>query len=151
MYCASANHSRTSSSSSLPDLVGFSSSSGESSDDEMPELESLFCVLADGAAGGVNGGAAGEAKYDEPMDQVGDQSVPSGSSQSHPMVEPLRLGDRLRANAQKKAMWSTYNIILPYLVLSLNEKHTKAAHQPEAQNLFNSCQLTLDYFVSLHV
>ena len=41
MYCASANHSRTSSSSSLPDLVGFSSSSGESSDDELPELESI--------------------------------------------------------------------------------------------------------------
>ena len=34
-----------------------------------------------------------------------------------------------------RAMWSTYNIILPYLVQSLNEKHTKAAHQPEAQNL----------------
>ena len=33
-----------------------------------------------------------------------------------------------------RAMWSTYNIILPYLVQSLNEKHTKAAHQPEAQN-----------------
>ena len=31
-----------------------------------------------------------------------------------------------------RAMWSTYNIILPYLVQSLNEKHTKAAHQPEA-------------------
>ena len=41
LYCASANHSRTSSSSSLPDLVGFSSSSGESSDDELPELESI--------------------------------------------------------------------------------------------------------------
>ena len=38
---ASANHSRTSSSSSLPDLVGFSSSSCESSDDELPELESI--------------------------------------------------------------------------------------------------------------
>ena len=111
MYCASANHSRTSSSSSLPDLVGFSSSSGESSDDDMPELESLFCVLADGAAGGVNGGAAGEAKYDEPMDQVGDQSVPSGSSQSHPMVEPLRLGDRLRANAQKKRLLKKMSFI----------------------------------------
>ena len=41
LYCGSANHSRTSSSSSLPDLVGFSSSSGESSDDELPELESI--------------------------------------------------------------------------------------------------------------
>ena len=48
-YCAQyrdyyppvASHSRTSSSSSLPDLVGFSSSSGESSDDELPELESI--------------------------------------------------------------------------------------------------------------
>ena len=37
-----------------------------------------------------------------------------------------------------RAMWSTYNIILPYLVLSLNEKHTKAAHQPEAQNFYHS-------------
>ena len=41
LYCGSANHSRTSSSSSLPDLVGFSSSSGASSDDELPELESI--------------------------------------------------------------------------------------------------------------
>ena len=41
LYCGSANHSRTSSSSSLPDLVGFSSSSGESSGDELPELESI--------------------------------------------------------------------------------------------------------------
>ena len=43
LHCGSANHmhSRTSSSSSLPDLVGFSSSSGESSDDELPELESI--------------------------------------------------------------------------------------------------------------
>ena len=48
-YCGkrdSANHSRTSSSSSLPDLVGFislSSSSGESSDDdsELPQLECI--------------------------------------------------------------------------------------------------------------
>ena len=41
LYCGSANHNRTSSSSSLPDLVGFNSSSGESYDDELPELESI--------------------------------------------------------------------------------------------------------------
>ena len=43
-HCGLANHSRisrTSTSSSLPDLVDFSSSSGESSDDELPELESI--------------------------------------------------------------------------------------------------------------
>ena len=45
--CSSANHSRTSSSSSLHGLVGFSSSSGESSGDELPELESI----EDGAVG----------------------------------------------------------------------------------------------------
>ena len=41
LYCGSANHSRTSSSSSLPYLVGSNSSSGESFDDELPELESI--------------------------------------------------------------------------------------------------------------
>ena len=55
VYCGSANHIRTSSSSSLPDLVGFSSSSGESSDDELPELESI----EDGAVGLWNAVSAG--------------------------------------------------------------------------------------------
>ena len=41
LHCGSANHSRTSSHNSLPDLIGCSSSSYESSDDELPELESI--------------------------------------------------------------------------------------------------------------
>ena len=39
-----------------------------------------------------------------------------------------------------RAMWPTYNIIPPYLVQSSNEEHTKAAHQPEAQNFMLHAQ-----------